>query len=109
MRAEGRPGQKSTSKAPRRQKRRGGLNAPGGCVQWPAARPEEVTEAVKETIAKGAPGGGYILASSNSIHPGVKPENYRAMVEAARRFGRYPLDPQMVAAYRQKDYMARYR
>jgi len=52
--------------------------------------PDEVRESVKETIAVAAPGGGYIISSSNSIHPGCKPENYLAMVEAAREFGRYP-------------------
>ncbi len=52
--------------------------------------PDEVRESVKETIAKAAPGGGYIISSSNSIHPGCKPENYLAMVEAAREYGHYP-------------------
>jgi uroporphyrinogen decarboxylase len=70
--------------------------------------PGEVVAAVKETLAKGGVGGGLILASSNSIHPAVKPENYRTMVQAARRHGRYPLDPAMVRTYRGKDYMAKY-
>ncbi|MCD6508360.1 hypothetical protein J7M22_17295 [Candidatus Poribacteria bacterium] len=70
--------------------------------------PGEVVEAVKETIAKASPGGGHILASSNSIHPAVKPENYRAMVEAARKFGRYPIDPKLVEEYRDKNYISRY-
>jgi uroporphyrinogen decarboxylase len=52
--------------------------------------PDEVRESVKETIAQAAPGGGYIISSSNSIHPGCKPENYLAMVEAAREYGHYP-------------------
>jgi uroporphyrinogen decarboxylase len=69
--------------------------------------PEQVVEAVKETIAKGSPGGGHILASSNSIHPAVKPENYRAMLDAAREFGRSPLDEAMVAEYREKSYIQR--
>jgi len=51
--------------------------------------PEQVRESVKETIAKAAPGGGYIISSSNSIHPGVKPENYIAMVRAAHQYGVY--------------------
>ena len=51
--------------------------------------PEEVEQNVKETIAAAAPGGGYIISSSNSIHPGVKPENYIAMVKAARKYGDY--------------------
>ncbi len=51
---------------------------------------DEVQTDVKETISKAAPGGGYIISSSNSIHPGCKPENYLAMVKAARKYGRYP-------------------
>jgi len=46
---------------------------------------------VKETIAAAAPGGGYVISSSNSIHPGCKPENYIAMVKAARKYGDYPI------------------
>lgn len=51
---------------------------------------DDVRQNVADTIKAAAPGGGYILSSSNSIHPGVKPENYLAMVEAARDCGRYP-------------------
>ena len=51
--------------------------------------PEIVVETVRKTILDLAPGGGYIIASANSIHPYVKPENYIAMLEAARRFGDY--------------------
>ena len=50
---------------------------------------EEVEETVKETIEKAAPGGGYIITSSNSIHPNVRPENYVAMVEASHKYGVY--------------------
>lgn len=69
---------------------------------------QDVVEAVKETIAKAGVGGGYILASSNSIHSGVNPWNYRAMVLAAREYGKYPLDPRMVEEYRKKNYVARF-
>lgn len=68
----------------------------------------DVVDAVKETIAKASVGGGHILASSNSIHPGVRPENYRAMVEAARKYGEYPLDPDMVEEYSKRNYIAGY-
>ena len=68
----------------------------------------DVVEAVKETIAKAGVGGGYILASSNSIHPGVNPDNYKAMVEAAREYGQYPLDSEMVEEYKRKNYIAKF-
>ena len=74
----------------------------------PRGTEAEVVEAVKETIAKAAPGGGFILASSNSIHPAVKPENYRAMTQAARHFGHYPLPPDFVEQYRQKNYVSKH-
>jgi uroporphyrinogen decarboxylase len=72
------------------------------------ATPEDVVEAVKETIAKAAVGGGHILASSNSIHPAVRPENYRAMVEAGKQYGQYPLDEDLVREYCTRNYMARF-
>jgi uroporphyrinogen decarboxylase len=50
---------------------------------------EEVEAAVIQAIEDAAPGGGYVLCSSNSIHPGVKPENFLAMVRAAKAHGRY--------------------
>ena len=53
----------------------------------PYGTQEEVERAVKETIEQAAPGGGYVLSSSNSIHPGCKPENYLAMVRAAHKYG----------------------
>jgi uroporphyrinogen decarboxylase len=48
---------------------------------------EEVRKTVRETIEAAAAGGGYIMSSSNSIHPNCKPENYIAMVEAAHEYG----------------------
>ena len=51
--------------------------------------PDEVIEATKDALRKGMPGGGFILSSSNSIHSGVKPENYAAMMQTLKDFGRY--------------------
>ena len=31
------------------------------------------------------------VMSSNTLHSSVKPENYKAMVETTRAYGRYPL------------------
>ncbi len=47
-------------------------------------------EVIAETlvcIRKAAPGGGYILGSSNTIHAGVPPENFLAMIETVKEFG----------------------
>jgi uroporphyrinogen decarboxylase len=61
----------------------------GSTLSWGTI--EEVRQEVKDCIRKAGYGGGYICASSNSIHSGVKPENYVAMVKAIREYGRYPL------------------
>lgn len=58
--------------------------------------PQQVVRAVKECILKASPGGGHILSSSNSIHSGVKPENFLAMVRAAKKFGKYPIDANLL-------------
>lgn len=52
---------------------------------------KEVVEEVKKCISQAAPNGGYIMSSSNSIHSSVKPENYIAMIEATKEYGKYPL------------------
>ena len=52
--------------------------------------PCETQEVVKQTIKEAASDGGYIISSSNAIHASVKPENYKAMIEAAKRYGKYP-------------------
>ena len=50
---------------------------------------EEVRQVTRRTIEIAAPGGGYMLSSSNSIHSSVKPENFMAMVETLRECGGY--------------------
>jgi uroporphyrinogen decarboxylase len=62
----------------------------GATLSWRSE--EEVRQEVKECIKKAGYGGRYICMSSNSIHSGVRPENYMAMVKAIREFGQYPLD-----------------
>ena len=52
---------------------------------------EEVRRVTRRTIETAAPGGGYMLSSSNSIHSSVKPENFMAMVETLREYGEYPI------------------
>ena len=53
--------------------------------------PGQVAAATREALKAGAPGGGFILSSSNSIHSSVKPENYMAMLMTLKEHGRYPL------------------
>ncbi len=63
------------------------------CVDLlPSGTPEQVEQAVIQTIKDGAAGGGLIVCSSNSLHPGVDPENCIAMFKAVRRHGRYEKD-----------------
>ena len=50
---------------------------------------KDVIEETKKCIGIGAPGGGYILSSSNSIHSFVKPENFAAMLETHKIYGNY--------------------
>jgi uroporphyrinogen decarboxylase len=54
--------------------------------------PEEVAECTRRTIADVAGEGAFILSSSNSIPGYCQVANVRAMVEACRRYGRYPID-----------------
>ena len=53
--------------------------------------PDEVVAETRRVIEAAAPGGGFVLTSSNSIHNGVRLENYMAMLETARRYGNYPI------------------
>ncbi len=51
---------------------------------------EEVEEAVRSSIDAAGPGGGYIVAPTNS-HESMTVRNQRWMVEAVEKYGRYPL------------------
>jgi len=53
--------------------------------------PAQVRNETMRQIRLLAPGGGYVLGSSNSIPRAVRPENYRAMIETALAYGRYPI------------------
>ncbi len=57
----------------------------------PLGTVEETVGDVKRCIKEAAGGGGYVLSSSNSIHDAVKVENFKAMIRAARRYGKYPI------------------
>jgi uroporphyrinogen decarboxylase len=50
--------------------------------------PEQIREAVRQAILDAAPGGGFILGTSDSIRD-TEPENVRAYFQAARDYGDY--------------------
>jgi uroporphyrinogen decarboxylase len=51
--------------------------------------PADVEAAVRARVAELAPGGGWLLGSSNSIPDFVPAANYRAMLAAGLEYGRY--------------------
>lgn len=53
--------------------------------------PQEVQAEVKYLFEHVAPGGGYLLSSANSVTNYVPLENYQAMLNAAQKYGRYPI------------------
>ena len=52
---------------------------------------EEVVEQVKNILRVASPGGGHVFASSNSIHSGVSPDIFWAMINAVKKYGTYPI------------------
>ncbi len=54
--------------------------------------PEEIEEDTKKHLRELGPGGGYVLGSSNSIHRTIRAENYRAMLDTALKYGKYPIE-----------------
>lgn len=55
-------------------------------------KPQEVEAEVKRLICEVAPGGGYILSSTNVLARYVPPENALVMYMTAERYGRYPIE-----------------
>ena len=53
-------------------------------ILWGTA--QEIRETVQKTIAAGAPGGGFILSTSDSIRPETPHENVKAFFDAAKEF-----------------------
>ncbi len=54
----------------------------------PFGTEEEVRRDVRRCINAAAGGGGYMLASSNSIHANCKVENVYTMMDETRRYGK---------------------
>lgn len=67
---------------------RGNLNPAGKLL---TGTPEEVINECRVLIEKTAKGGRFILGSGCDVNPDSLPENLKAMVEASKRFGQYPM------------------
>lgn len=52
---------------------------------------EDIISETKECIKQAAPGGGFILSSSNSISYPIPVSALMAMIETAHEFGKYPI------------------
>jgi len=57
----------------------------------PYGTAEDVRKDVRRVIDAASPGGGHVLASSNSLHANVKAENVLTMVRENRKYGKYRL------------------
>ncbi|MGQ9629547.1 MAG: uroporphyrinogen decarboxylase family protein [bacterium] len=53
--------------------------------------PGDVEKEVKRCIRQAGPGGGYILGTGDQVARDTPFENIRAMIEAGRKYGKYPL------------------
>jgi uroporphyrinogen decarboxylase len=67
---------------------------------WPV---DQLVGEIRRQITQLAPGGGWIIASSNTIHSSVRPENYHALITAIQTYGCYghlnqPISPEMEAS-----------
>jgi uroporphyrinogen decarboxylase len=54
--------------------------------------PQMIEADVKEHIRRLAPGGGYVISSSNSIAYYIPVENYRVLLNCVRKYGKYPIN-----------------
>ena len=53
---------------------------------------EDVIKEVKRTLATVSATGPHIMSSANTIASSVKPENFLAMINTTKEFGRYPIE-----------------
>jgi uroporphyrinogen decarboxylase len=57
---------------------------------------DDVRAAVRRLVASCSPGGAHVLSSGNTITSAVRPDNFVAMVRAAREYGEYPIAASLV-------------
>jgi uroporphyrinogen decarboxylase len=77
----------------------GGIDTGDPLCHWTVS---ELTAEVRQRIEQLAPNGGWLIASSNTIHSSVRPENYHALVTATQTYGWYhalgkPINAQLEA------------
>jgi uroporphyrinogen decarboxylase len=53
--------------------------------------PDDAAREAEYCLRFGAPGGGFVLTTSNSVQAGSRPANYMAMLRTAREKGTYPI------------------
>lgn len=57
---------------------------------------QDVENEVKRRIAIYAPSGGYILCAAHDIQSDVPPENVISLYKSGKKWGKYPLDPELI-------------
>lgn len=67
----------------------GGINVQS---TLPRGTPEDVRAEVRQRIKEMAPGGGYILSPAHRMLPDIPFRNIKAMYEAGREYGKYPIN-----------------
>jgi uroporphyrinogen decarboxylase len=72
---------------------KGNIDCVSTLVDQPVA---QVRRETARCILHGSRGGGHIISSSNSVHSGVCPENYRVFLETVKELGRYPLNIELL-------------
>jgi uroporphyrinogen decarboxylase len=72
-----------------------GVIDPSGILALGA--PETVVAQAKEELAVMAPGGGFVLSPGCGLPPMTPPANIHALIETARRYGRYNPDGTLAA------------
>jgi uroporphyrinogen-III decarboxylase len=59
-------------------------------------KPEDVEAEAKDAIRTAASGGGFVLSPGCEVAPQTPQENILAMINAAKKYGGYPLDEKML-------------
>jgi uroporphyrinogen decarboxylase len=72
-----------------------GVIDPSGIIAL--GTPETVAVRAKEELAVMAPGGGFVLSPGCGLPPRTPPANIHALIETARRYGRYNPDGTLAA------------